>query len=146
MGLFDYLRKLFGRNKGTAIRLGQSHQTVQHGDIAESVERQIIQGTPIISSRRRVLSHEGNVIRDTTDYYFVASCGHFYRSGEQLAGICQYKECGAMVCHQCLARCNRCSKLICPKHQKLHDGLLFCPTCKLFVLLFGFKHLRGWYG
>jgi hypothetical protein len=28
-------------------------------------------------------------------------------------------------------------KLICPKHQKVHRGSIFCPRCYWIVLLFG---------
>lgn len=58
-------------------------------------------------------------------------CGHV----GQTAGICQYTEhdddqgCADQVCDQCIAVCDTCRRVLCPRHAvRLDDGTqVYCP-------------------
>lgn len=79
-------------------------------------------------------------------FRFVASCGHFIHDLSEIGGRCKVEDCQLLICKDCSRVCSRCLKLLCPKHQKLQDGLVFCPTCKWIVKIFGKRTYHGRYG
>ena len=104
----------------------------------EEVEEEILAGEIgfILSRDKRAITQHG--LRKIKLRFF-ASCGHLIHSLEELGGKCQHKSCDALVCRECLRTCQRCMKLICPKHQKIHNGAILCPTCKMVAIFFGFS-------
>jgi hypothetical protein len=114
-------------------------------DEIETIEVEKLAGELIdtIGAVRTVITtEEGRIVKKRLRQVYVASCGHVVRSSEELGGKCMYKDCNAICCSSCLKLCSRCMKAICPKHQKLHNGFILCPRCKIIALFFGFKGTR----
>jgi len=91
-----------------------------------------------LARNRRILIQDQNSLkRKDIKLRFLASCGHLIHNLDELGGRCGHKNCNALVCRNCLRICERCFKPLCPKHTKLHNGRVHCPTCKWIVLFFG---------
>jgi hypothetical protein len=109
----------------------------------EAVEEDILVGKISAKSellqriKRSITQQDGVVQRKKVRFGFLLSCGHFIHDVSEIGGQCQYNNCDALVCKDCLRICERCLKPICPKHTKVHDGKPYCPRCKWFVLFFG---------
>jgi len=97
----------------------------------------------LVRNRRILIQNENSLKRKDIRLRFLASCGHLIHGLEELGGRCQHKGCDALVCRDCLRICERCFKLLCPKHAKLHNGRVYCPTCKWIVFFFGGFANRG---
>jgi hypothetical protein len=95
------------------------------------------QGEVLARNRRIISQEEGLLRRRNIRSRFLASCGHLIHSLDELGGRCGYKNCNALVCRDCLRICERCFKPLCPKHAKIHEGKVYCPTCKWIVFFFG---------
>jgi hypothetical protein len=92
----------------------------------------------VLTRNVRVISQGGGLLRRrNVRLRFLASCGHLIHSLDELGGRCGYKNCNALVCRDCLRICERCFKPLCPMHTKLHNGKVYCPTCKWIVIFFG---------
>lgn len=112
-------------------------------DEYEVVDEEILAGeissdqNEILTKDRKVISQgQGTFRRINIRSRFLASCGHLIHSLDEVGGRCQHRNCSALVCRDCLRVCKRCLKLVCPNHSKLHDGDVYCPTCK-WIVLFG---------
>lgn len=114
----------------------------EYPDEYEAVEEEVLVGDAngvLIRDRRSIAQTQGGLRRRRVGSRFLASCGHLIHSIEEVGGVCKHKNCNAIVCRDCLRACERCGKLLCPKHQKLHNGAVLCPTCKLIAVFFGFS-------
>lgn len=112
-------------------------------DEIETIEFEKIAGelTDTVGAVRTLITtEEGRVVKKRMRQLYVASCGHIIRNSEELGGKCTYKNCNAICCSTCLKFCSRCMKALCPAHQKLHNGYVLCPRCKIIAMLLGFKH------
>ncbi|MEM2674582.1 MAG: hypothetical protein QXW77_02970 [Candidatus Hadarchaeales archaeon] len=83
--------------------------------------------------------------RSTVWYLFEAGCGHILKGLPEVGGVCQFRNCGAIVCRACASRCSKCGKMLCPEHARAVGGSILCPTCAQFALGFRFisKGFRG---
>ncbi|MGQ9469220.1 MAG: hypothetical protein ACUVTD_05270 [Nitrososphaerales archaeon] len=104
----------------------------------EVTEEDVLAGEAnnVLARETRTISH-GGLRRGRVRLRFIAACGHLIHSLDEVGGVCQHKNCSALVCRNCFKACERCMKLLCPKHQKLHKGMILCPTCKMLALLLG---------
>jgi hypothetical protein len=110
----------------------------------ETVDEEILggelhnnQGEVLARDRRILFQEDGLLKRRNTRLRFLASCGHLIHSSDEIGGRCEHKNCNALVCRDCLRICERCFKPVCPKHAKIHNGRVYCPTCKWIVFFFG---------
>lgn len=85
--------------------------------------------------------------RNRVQYLFQADCGHVLKDLSEIGGICQFRNCGAIVCKACVFRCFRCGRMLCPRHTRIVGGIILCPTCAQFALGSRFisRSLRGGY-
>ncbi|MGQ9468679.1 MAG: hypothetical protein ACUVTD_02460 [Nitrososphaerales archaeon] len=106
----------------------------------EVIEEEVLAGEVgdvLKKERRSIRQHEGGLQKTIVKSSFTSACGHLIHSADEVGGRCQHKNCDALVCRDRLKACKRCMKLLCPKHQKLHKGMILCPTCKIIALLLG---------
>lgn len=64
----------------------------------------------------------------TFDITDLRDCGHV----GQTAGVCQYADdgqgCADQVCEACIAACETCRCVLCPRHAvRTDDGQVYCP-------------------
>lgn len=109
----------------------------------ETIEQDIIAGKLSAKSNqvlqkvhRSIGVQDGIIKKKKTGLRHIASCGHLIHDLTEIGGKCMIKNCEALVCKECARICQRCLKLLCPKHQKIHNGKVYCPKCKL-IMMFG---------
>jgi len=90
------------------------------------------------AKRKRIVTENGKIIKETVGHFYTASCGHLIHDSSEIGGKCSIKECNSIVCKDCLKQCSRCLRALCTQHQHRHnDGLVYCPKCKIIVMLVG---------
>lgn len=106
-----------------------------------SVEEEVIGGRVTLNNswigrvERVFESSEQGVISRRTAHKRVAGCSHVINQSAQVAGLCEYPGCLTFVCVDCAKICEKCRKLICRKHQRMHDGLYYCAKCYEWILV-----------
>lgn len=59
-----------------------------------------------------------------TNVQDLQDCGHV----GDLAGVCQYNQCGKTLCRDCTRSCPACGKVLCRTHQVAVAEAIFCPA------------------
>lgn len=106
-------------------------ETVEYDAIIGEIDR------ILKAKRKRIVTENGKIIKETVGHFYTASCGHLIHDSSEIGGKCSIKECNSIVCKDCARICQRCMKLLCPQHQKLDNGSVYCPRCKIIVMLVG---------
>jgi len=110
----------------------------------ETIEQELLadilkaQPNQVLQSSKKTINLQGGVVqKQKVSFLYLASCGHLIHDVNEIGGKCQVDGCDSIVCKSCARVCERCRKLLCPKHQKMHDGKVYCSRCKIIVMLLG---------
>jgi hypothetical protein len=129
--LVELLKQLLNELEGQDQKFENVEQNVLAGELS-AIPNQILQ-----SVKKSISMQEGKIQKQKVSQLFIAGCGHIIHDVSEVGGKCTHGNCNSIVCLQCLKACERCMKLICPKHQKVYRGSIFCPRCYWIALLFG---------
>ena len=123
---------MFEPEKEDETRIRQEEKAIFIGRISR------LKRKTIIDIVKEACLKDGAIRRNRTHYLFQADCGHILKDLSEIGGICQFRNCGAIVCKACIFRCFRCGRMLCPEHARFIGDVVLCPTCAQFVSGFMF--------